>query len=464
MALQQNSCNTICTGNTISIEWQGQQEKPEQINKYIVKYRAKDSKDEFALERTSESKIQMSNLRSETFYEIKIYVEDSNGDESELLKTEVKTLPSVASKLLKSADRICDDSDVYRLSPVKITNPSNGIQIREFLSDVNSKDERFILLLGASGSGKSTLVDAIINHVTDVSFADNFRFKITDEKKQEKEDIVCYKIRYQKGFNVGFNLNIIDVPGFESGYNESIYQQLSALFQSVQYISAACLVVPSICRLTEEYRCIFNNILSIFEKDITYVIPLLTFDDGGEITALTSMKDAKVPFEDHMTLRFNNSQLFNGKEQLENWVGRRKTMQLLLDKLKDSVNCSAEKTIEVLESRIKLEKSSEDIKTLKRLIEQTENNLKENGMTKSSMTQHVKQNGKPSKNERDTSKNRPTIKDETDCKNKDTDETLLKENRAFTHAIAAILEISSRHVECIKTTALLCDVPKEFEQ
>lgn len=49
------------------------------------------------------------------------------------------------------------------------------------VSDVNNKDERTLLLLGARGSGKSTLVDAIINYVTDVSFVDNFRFKITDE-------------------------------------------------------------------------------------------------------------------------------------------------------------------------------------------------------------------------------------------------------------------------------------------
>lgn len=42
--------------------------------------------------------------------------------------------------------------------------------------------ERSLLLLGARGSGKSALVNAIINYVTNVSFADNFRFKITDER------------------------------------------------------------------------------------------------------------------------------------------------------------------------------------------------------------------------------------------------------------------------------------------
>lgn len=50
------------------------------------------------------------------------------------------------------------------------------------VSDVNNREERSLLLLGASGSGKSTLVDAFINYVADVSYAENFRFKITDNE------------------------------------------------------------------------------------------------------------------------------------------------------------------------------------------------------------------------------------------------------------------------------------------
>lgn len=42
--------------------------------------------------------------------------------------------------------------------------------------------------------------------------------------KQQKEDIVCYKIRWQDGFKVGFNLNIIEVPGFGPGNNAFIYK------------------------------------------------------------------------------------------------------------------------------------------------------------------------------------------------------------------------------------------------
>lgn len=129
MALQQIPYKTDCTSNTITIEWQGQHG---QFNNYIVKHKAKDSQDVFAVERTSECKIQMSNLKNKTVYEIKIFWEDNNGDESFLFKTEVKTLASIASTLLKTAAKICDDPVIYRLTPVKVSNLAEGIQIREF--------------------------------------------------------------------------------------------------------------------------------------------------------------------------------------------------------------------------------------------------------------------------------------------------------------------------------------------
>lgn len=60
---------TVSTANTIYIEWQGQRE---QFNNYIVKYRDKESKDVFAVERKPKSNIQISNLRNEAVYEITV--------------------------------------------------------------------------------------------------------------------------------------------------------------------------------------------------------------------------------------------------------------------------------------------------------------------------------------------------------------------------------------------------------
>lgn len=190
-----------------------------------------------------------------------------------------------------------------------------------------------------------------------------------------RKDIVLYNIRCQDGFKVGFNLNIIDVPGFQTGYNESIYRKLLALFQSVSCIGAACLVVPSSCRLTQNDRCTFNNILSIFGKDLNYIIPVITFDDGGEMKALSSLKAAKVPFVEHMHFRFNNSKLLSGKENVEIWNSRQKSMQNLFGEPTVFVNCPLLKTIEVLKSRNMIKQLFRDTESLIKQIQQKESIL-----------------------------------------------------------------------------------------
>lgn len=204
-----------------------------------------------------------------------------------------------------------------------------------------------------------------------------------------EKDVICYKLRYQDGFKVRCNLNIIDVPVFEPRYNGSIYNKMVSLFQSVRYISAACLVVPSFWRLTEEHRCIFNNILSIFRNDIHYVIPFITFDESGEIKALNNLKAAKVPFQEHMHFRFNNSKLFSENEHVEIWTRRQKTMQNLFGESIVFENCLVEKTREVLKTRINLKQSFKDIQSLQRLIDQKESILKDYDLRKRRLL-HIK--------------------------------------------------------------------------
>lgn len=129
MDLKQNPLKTDSSANTIYIEWR---REPGHFHNYIIKYRAKDSNDVLAMQTTPESKIQLSNLKTSTSYEIKIFVEDTDGDESLLFKTEVRTVASIASELLKSAEKICNDPITYRLRPVKITKPFENILIHEF--------------------------------------------------------------------------------------------------------------------------------------------------------------------------------------------------------------------------------------------------------------------------------------------------------------------------------------------
>lgn len=51
-----------------------------------------------------------------------------------------------------------------------------------------SSNEKNVLIVGATGSGKSTLIDAMINHIVDVSFGDGCRFKMIDLTDDEKRN------------------------------------------------------------------------------------------------------------------------------------------------------------------------------------------------------------------------------------------------------------------------------------
>lgn len=129
MDIEKTSTKTGCTANSIFIEWQG---KLDQSDGYIVKYRAKEKENVFVVQRTSQCKIQILNLESGSLYELKIFTEDTSGEETLLFKTEIRTIPSIASKLLKNADKLCDKPNIYRLRPVNSTQIAEKIQVHEF--------------------------------------------------------------------------------------------------------------------------------------------------------------------------------------------------------------------------------------------------------------------------------------------------------------------------------------------
>lgn len=153
---------------------------------------------------------------------------------------------------------------------------------------------------------------------------------------------------------------MIEVPALDdmsekNGNYLYVIQQLIDLLCSgeVKFIHAACLVVPSFSRLTDEQKCIFKNIVSILGKDINHIIPLITYDDGGCMNALGSLEEAGVSFSEHLYFRFNNSMLYNCVESEEIWNDREDAMSKLFDRLKyvSSVNTSVEQTLKVLRSR-----------------------------------------------------------------------------------------------------------------
>lgn len=57
------------------------------------------------------------------------------------------------------------------------------------IEEVDKENMKTILFVGASESGKSTLLDALINYVLNVPYADEFRFKMIDDTSDQKKKV-----------------------------------------------------------------------------------------------------------------------------------------------------------------------------------------------------------------------------------------------------------------------------------
>lgn len=387
--------------SSINISWT----VPKKCLCYKVKYREFSDQKTFQVESTFECQIIIRNLKCKTVYEIKVYIEDEDGIESCLFSTEAQTTESSAIWLTELADKITDDPiPVYQLRATteKEIGNEKKVKVYEYFPEKDDSEERTLILVGAIGSGKSTLINAMINFVADVSYAERFRLKIVDDKHQSSiisstNNVTCFKIRWQNGFRIGYNLNIVEVPGFDKttqkeGTYSNIIQQLLDLFESgeVQFIDAVCLVVPSLCRLTEDHRCLFNDILSLFGKDIKYVIPLITFDDGGNMVVLNSLKNADVPFLEYLHFSFNNSMLYDCSESPATWNKREDNINNLFGRLLPSMKKSLDETKKVLLNHISRMAD----------LNQAENKIREKDMiiTSNDSIREVNQNKERNKN------------------------------------------------------------------
>ena len=210
-------------------------------------------------------------------------------------------------------------------------NDSSRIQKNEFgRSKTGSyvKDEKVIMILGATGSGKTTLINSMINYVFGVEYKDKFRFKLVAEygdgggnqAHSQTSWITAYTIHHREEFKVPYTLTIIDTPGFGDTRgiqrDTEITKQIYNFFnvhgdEGIDHIDAVGFVAQSsLPRLTFTQKYIFDQILSLFGKDIGENIYLmLTFADGKVPQVLNGIDEARMPYQEFF--KFNNSVIFD---------------------------------------------------------------------------------------------------------------------------------------------------------
>lgn len=250
--------------------------------------------------------------------------------------------------------------------------------------DFSSRPMKTILVIGATGAGKSTLINAFINYVLNVSWKDEFRFRLIEEPFvggsqafSQTSAVTAYKIYHQVHHRVPYSLTIIDTPGFgdTNGIqrDKAIFNQLSEFFKSgasgVYTLDAVGFVAESTrSRLTTTQTYIFNSILSIFGRDIAdNIFMLLTFADGQKPPILSALSESQLPFKDYF--KFNNSALFanNQKNKDEDdfdfmfWKMGATSYKKFLTELRSTETKSLTMTKEVLLERERLERTVEGI-------------------------------------------------------------------------------------------------------
>ena len=240
-----------------------------------------------------------------------------------------------------------------------------------------SSEHKVVMLMGATGSGKSTLINAMINYIVGVKWEHNFRFKIVDDhgeglaKSQahsQTQIITSYTIYKSNHHNIPYTLTIIDTPGFGDTRgierDKAITKLITDFFlhsdsQHVDHIDAVGFVVQaSQARLTAVQRYVFDSTVSVFGKDISENIVLLTtFSDGQKPAVIDAVKEAHIPYSNNV-FKFNNSGLFVSSGDVFGrmyWEMGASNMQTLFTKLDQLKPRSLTLTKEVLKERQCLE-------------------------------------------------------------------------------------------------------------
>ncbi|XP_030579767.1 uncharacterized protein LOC115776291 [Archocentrus centrarchus] len=266
---------------------------------------------------------------------------------------------------------------VYQLRPKK---QKFGTLTRMTVGEKNpNKPNKTILVVGETGAGKSTLINALLNYSMGVKFEDEVWFQIVEKENRNQyesqtSDVIVYEIFGYEDETLPYSLTIIDTPGYGDTrgieHDDIISHKLLHLFRSedgVHEVHSVGVVMKSTDnRLSDRTMYAFDSVMSLFGRDVeNNIVVLITHSNGRRPkNALQAVEAAKHKYAQNEKnepayFLFDNCQDEQRKEKYENFLKNayelsERGMREFIAFLGKTAPQKLEKTVEVLNERIKL--------------------------------------------------------------------------------------------------------------
>ncbi|KAM6901450.1 uncharacterized protein PEZ65_019559 [Lycodopsis pacificus] len=281
-----------------------------------------------------------------------------------------------------------------------------------------NKKNKTILLVGETGAGKSTLINALVNFTMGVEWKDDVFFQIIeDEKKEQSEsqtsEVTVYEIFGFEDKTLPYSLTIIDTPGYgDTGgieHDVLVSQRLFDLFRSkdgVHEIDVVGLVLKAgENRLSDRLSYIFNSVVSLFGKDLERnIVALITHSAGGTtknaLKALdaANIKCARNEKNEPLHFQFNNCQNQARTGDIEDleyeYQKATRGMKRFTDLLEKTASQKMAITVDVLNERIRLTASVQNLKERIESIKLKQNEIQQTQEALKKHEQEMKTNAK----------------------------------------------------------------------
>ncbi|KAK8719420.1 hypothetical protein OTU49_008747, partial [Cherax quadricarinatus] len=266
---------------------------------------------------------------------------------------------------------------------------------------------KVILLVGERGACKTTVINAMVNYIFGVNFDDSFRFVLVDEKTDsgttevwsQTDYITAFTFHQQPGMPFDYSYILIDTPGFWDtrgiDRDRQILTQTEILFKQefgTDPVAGVGFVIPASCtRHTHTHKYVYDNLASIFGKDIKNIIFIMTtYADAKKPPIDAALDESGMEYGD--VYQFNNDALYTGNTLVESseennshcddeddisvtlWNRNWHNMTSFFTKLGQTLPTSFTQTKEVLQERQSLQTS---LKALRLKIQEGFTKLKE---------------------------------------------------------------------------------------